>query len=137
MSARTSISHLPKGHVFPATAFALSAVDVERYVEAVEDANAIYRERGLAPPLAAAARALGVLLETIELPAGTLHTGQEIDVHGGIAPDARLTLSGRIAQRSERAGMVITVIEFQVTPEGTDAPALTGRTTVLFPGGAS
>lgn len=137
MSVRTHISRLPKGHVFPATAFEVSAVDLERYLAAVEDANAIYGERDLAPPLAVAARALGVLLETLELPAGTLHTGQEIDVHGGIAPDVRLTLSGRIAQRSERAGMVITVIEFQVAPDGSNAPALTGRTTVLFPGGAS
>jgi hypothetical protein len=137
MAARTRISDLPKGHQFPATALALSAAGVERYLDAVEDANAVYAERGLAPPLAVAARALGLLLETLELPPGTLHTGQEIDVHSGIAPDAALTLTGRIAQRSERAGAVFSVIEFQLSPEGLDEPVVTGRTTVIFPGSAS
>jgi hypothetical protein len=104
---------------------------------ATEDANTLYLERNLAPPLAVAARALGALLETVELPAGTLHTGQEMRVQRGVPIAASLTLTGRIAQRSERAGLIISIIEFEVTEAGSASPALTGRTTVIGPADSS
>ena len=132
--SRTLLTDLPKGHEFPVTTFTLSREDVVRYLDAVEDANAVYLDRGLAPPLAVAAKALGSLLDVIELPAGTLHTGQEVDIHAGIPLDATLSLAGRIAQRSERAGMVISIIEFDVTPDGASSPSLSGRSTVLVGG---
>lgn len=137
MSGRALVSDLPKGHEFPATTFTLTADGVARYLEAVGDTNAVYAERGLAPPLAVAAQALGALLAVLELPAGTLHTGQEIDSHGGVPLDTELTLTGRVAQRSERAGMVICAIEFQVTPSAASEAALSGRTTLMIVGGAS
>ena len=136
--AKLLLSDLPKGHEFSPTSFTLSAEDVVRYLDAVADGNALYLERGLAPPLCVAARALGALLELLELPAGTLHTGQEVDMQAGVPIGATLTLGGRIAQRSERGGAVISAIDFDVTLEGASAPALRGRTTVLVAvGGAS
>lgn len=135
--SRTLITDLPKGHEFPLATFTLSRDDVSRYLDAVGDGNTVYLDRGLAPPLAVAALALGSLLEVIELPAGTLHTGQEVDVHAGVPIGAALSLAGRIAQRSQRAGMVIVIIEFDVTPEGALSPALSGRSTVMVAGGAS
>ena len=131
------LSHLPKGHRFSDTSFQLTEEDVSRYLDATEDANTLYLERHLAPPLAVAARALGALLETVELSAGTLHTGQEVRVQRGVPIDAMLTLTGRIAQRSERAGLIISIIEFEVTEAGSDSPALVGRTTVMGPAEAS
>ncbi len=135
--SRTSLADLPKGHRFPSTTLQLSDEYLSNYLDAVQDANPIYRQRGLAPPLAVAALAIGSLLQALDLPAGTLHTGQELDMHAGVPIGASLTLSGGIAQRSERAGTVIWVIEFAVTPAGASSPALTGRTTVLAPAGGS
>ena len=135
--ARTLLSDLPKNHRFPDTHFQVTAEALRQYLEAVEDANPVYLERGLAPPLAVAARALGAVLETIELPAGALHTGQEVEAHAGVPIGSTLTLSGRIAQRSERAGLIISVIEFEATPEGAPTLAVTGRTTVMAPASAS
>ena len=131
MAARTPLPDLPKGHEFPRTRFRLTSDDVTKYLAAVTDSNAVYAERGLAPPLAVAARALGSLLDAIELPGGTLHSGQEMDARAGVEIGSELELSGRIAQRSERAGMIISVIEFDVTVLGAAEPALTGRTTVI------
>ncbi len=136
-SARTVLPDLPKGHRFSELSFQARAGEVAQYLEAVKDANEIYLERGLAPPLAVAARALGKLLELIELPAGTLHTGQEVEAHAKVPLDATLTLRGSIAQRSERAGLIISVIEFAVTPAGSANAAVTGRTTVMVPATAS
>jgi hypothetical protein len=134
--ARALLSDLLKGHEFSSTTFTLTRDDVARYLDAVEDSNEVYIERGLAPPLCAAARALGELLELLELPAGTLHTGQDIAVRGGVPIGANLGLSGRIAQRSERAGVIITALDFELTPEGANEPALSGRSTVLVQAGA-
>ena len=135
--ARALLSHLPKGHRLPDTRFQITTDEIARYMNAVGDTNPLYLERGLAPPLAVAARALGAVLETIELPAGALHTGQEVEAHAGVPIGSTLTLSGRIAQRSERAGLIISVIEFEATPEGAPTLAVTGRTTVMAPASAS
>ena len=131
--ARTSLSDLARGYRFPAVSFELTDDYVSRFLDAVEDASAVYRERGLAPPLAAAARGLGALLEVLELPDGTLHVGQEVVVRAGLPIGATVTLAGRVAERLERAGLIISVIEFELTPAGSDAAALTGRTTVAVP----
>ena len=133
--ARTPLSDLPRGHQFPPTSFSLSAEDVSRYLDAVEDANPLYADRQLAPPLAVAARALGSLLAQVGLAGGTLHTGQEMEARAAVPFGAALTLTGRIAQRSERAGMIISILEFEVTLSGTVAVA--GRTTVIVPASAS
>ncbi len=135
--ARTLLSDLPKGHKFSPIPLTLIPEDVLRYLDAVDDGNAVYLECGLAPPLCVAARALGVLLEVLELPPGTIHSGQELDVRGGVAIGAALMLSGHIAQRSERAGLVICAIEFEVTPGGSNAAALHARTTVMAQAGGA
>ena len=54
-------------------------------------------------------------------------------MHTGVPMSAKLTLSGRVAQRSERAGMIIAVLQFDVTTSDGAEPALTGRTTVMMP----
>ena len=136
-AARTSLPDLPKGYRFPDTNFELTAEHVEGYLAAVGDDNRLYLERGLAPPLAVAARGLGTLLELVELPAGSLHTGQEMEARAGVPIGAALTLSGGIAQRSERAGLIISVIEFEITPAGSTMAAVAGRTTVLAPADVS
>jgi len=131
---RLLITDLPKGHEFDIGAVDVTPEGVERYLAAVEDTNTVYAESGLAPPVALAAIALKQLLDMIELPDGTLHIGQEIEAHGGVALGAKLSMRGWIAQRSVRQGMVISVIEFALTPDGSDAPVLTGRTTAMVQG---
>jgi hypothetical protein len=102
--SRLLLSDLPKEHELTAARIDLTSERIAAYLSAVGDANVIYRERGLAPPLAVAAIALGALLEQIELPAGSLHASQEVEALGGVPLDASLTLRGHVAQRSERAG---------------------------------
>jgi hypothetical protein len=135
--SRLLLSDLPKGHELAAARIDLTNQRIAAYLGAIGDSNAVYGERGSAPPLAVAALALGALLEQIELPAGSLHTSQEVEARAGVPLGATLTLRGRIAQRSERAGMVISVLEFEVAPEGAAEAAVTGRTTLMRPGESS
>lgn len=130
---RISLSDLPKGHEFSPAPFDITREYVDAYVSATRDTSTVYDEAGLAPPLAVATRALGALLAVVELPPGSLHTGQEIEMRAGVPMSAKLTLSGKIAQRSERAGLIIAVLEFDLTVHDGAEPALTGRTMVMMP----
>ena len=134
---RSLLSDLPKGHRFPALRFVLDDEDVARYLDAVQDSSAVYRDRGLAPPLAVAAHALGRLLDEVELAGGTLHTVQELETSAAVPIGTELTLAGRVAQRSERAGLIVSVLQFEITLPKADAPALSGRTTVMVPAGGA
>jgi hypothetical protein len=133
-ASRLLLSDLPKGHALAEARIDLTPERISAYLAATGDSNTVYRDRNLAPPLAVAALALGALLAQIELPAGTLHTSQEVEAHAATPLDATLSLRGRVAQRSERAGMVISVLEFEVAPLGSGEAALTGRTTVMMMG---
>ncbi len=125
-----SIATLPRGHVFPAARVSLTPEAVAAYVRATQDGSA-YAAAGGVPPLAVAALALRWLLQECSLPAGSLHIGQEVEFHALVRPDEELTMTGAIAQRSERAGMAIVVVEFAVNRA--DGPVVTGRTTVMAP----
>ena len=128
-SARTSIAALPRGHEIAPATFTLSDADVRAYVTAVGDANDY---GGHVPPLAAVALGLAALQEQLYLPEGSLHTGQEVEHAQAIPVRAELRLTGRVAQRSERQGFVISVIEFEIAHAG--ATAIRARTTIMAPG---
>lgn len=129
-SSLPSIATLPRGHVFPPGRVSLTPDAVAAYVGATQDGSS-YAASGGVPPLAVAALALRWLLEACSLPAGSLHTGQELEFRAPARPGEELTMTGAIAQRSERAGMAIVVVEFAVSRA--DGPVVTGRTTVMVP----
>lgn len=130
--ARTSISAFPRGHEFPPVQFVLTAERSRAYLDAVGDAND-YGET--VPPLAAVALGLNALQVQIALPEGSLHTGQEVEHAVAVRAGEALTLTGRIAQRSERQGFVISVIEFEVSTAA--GVAVRARTTIMAPGGGA
>lgn len=130
-SARTSISDLPRGHAFAAATFVLNEQRVGAYLAATGDGGA-YGES--VPPLAAVALGLAALQEQLSLPDGALHTGQEVEHLSELRSGSELTLRGRVAQRSERQGFVISVIEFEIGQR--EATAIRARTTIMAPAAA-
>ncbi len=132
----TSITALPRGYAFPPATFTPAADDVSAYLAATGDATA-YGD--CLPPLAVAALGLSALQSVISLPEGSLHTGQEVEQLALARAGEPMTLTGRIAQRSERQGYVISVIEFEVrSPAGaaggpTTAVVIRARTTIMAP----
>jgi len=126
---RTSITGFPRDHEFPPATFTLGAERVAAYLAATGDATDY---RADVPPLAAVALSLQALQEIIELPEGSLHTGQEVEHRRAIRANSALTLRGRIAQRSERQGYVISVLELEIDDEA--GTAITARTTIMAPG---
>jgi hypothetical protein len=131
-SARTSITAFTRGHEFAPATFSISPEAAAAYLQAVGDSNDY---GGTVPPLAAVALGLAALQDEIALPEGSLHTSQEVEHTRSLAFGASVTMAGRVAQRSERQGFVITVIEFEIGD--TAGPAIRARTTIMAPGGAA
>jgi hypothetical protein len=127
----TSISLLPRGHAFAPATFRVSREQIEAYLRSIGGRGA-YGDA--VPPLAAVALGLAALQEHISLPEGSLHTGQEVEHERPARADEELTLSGRVAQRSERQGYVISVIEFEIASAA--GVCVRARTTIMAPGGA-
>jgi hypothetical protein len=132
-SVRAPITSFPRGHEFPSTTFSLSREAVRQYLDAVGDDSA-YGDH--VPPLAAVALGLAALQEKVSLPDGSLHTGQEVEHEAAlVGVDQPLTMRARIAQRSERQGMIITVVEFEIGAG--DVTAVRARSTIMAPAGAA
>jgi hypothetical protein len=112
--------------------FTIGPERVTAYRAAVGDEN-VYGDA--VPPLFAVAFALEALQRDVMLPEGSLHTGQEVEHSGVLGVGDPLTLSGRVAQRSERQGYVITVLELEVA--STSGARVRARATIMAPEGTS
>ena len=128
-----SLTDLSAGHVFEPIVFTVDAGKARAYREAVGDANPFYEQEGLVPPLALAALTLGALLNQVGLPAGSLHVNESMESRRAVPIGATVECQATLAQRSQRAGWVVSVLDSQVLFDG--ATALTARATVLSPAG--
>lgn len=123
---------LAKGRELPAVAFQLSPGWVKEYIAAVEDGAIEAVGPRVVPSMAVAALALRALLESVELPAGTIHLGQELAFLGSVAAGQKLTARAKVASSGQRAGWSLVTFDLQVEKEGGEA-VMTGRATATAP----
>lgn len=135
LGVTTLLTNLQAGHEFELVSFSLDTQRVRDYLNATGDEIGLYEARGVAPPLAIAAFALGALLEAVTLPEGTLHISENLSFSAPVPLGGAVECRARLAQRSVRAGMVVSVLETEISFDG--MPALTARATVMSPGTAS
>jgi hypothetical protein len=126
-----ALADLPAGYAFPSISFIVDGEQSRAYRAATGDTLPLYDEQNAVPPLAVAALALGALMEVIDLPDGTLHGNESMEVHAVVPAGAVLHCTPMVTRNATRAGMVFTTFEFVITYEV--APAVTARSTVLFP----
>jgi hypothetical protein len=129
------LTDLQSGHEFEPVTFTLEPDRVRAYLAATGDQLGLYDQQGLTPPLAIAAFALGALLEAVTQPEGTLHISENLTFSKPVPVGAEVDCRARLAQRSVRAGMVVSVLETEISLKG--ELALTARATVMSPGAAS
>jgi hypothetical protein len=126
------LTSLEAGHVFPVATLTIDAAAVSAYRDAVGDTQAVYAMAGnAAPPLAVVALALGALLEQTELPPGSLHASESLEAHRIVREGDAVECHAVLAQRSVRAGWVVSVLESKLMVAGESA--ITARATVLSP----
>ncbi len=128
-----SLTDLEAGHSFPVRNFRISAEQARAYVAATADGQAeTYAACGNAvPPLAVAALALGALLQEVTLPAGSLHASESLEFLAAVPVGSTLECRARLAQRSLRAGWVVSVLETELFLS--TRLAVSARATVLSP----
>jgi hypothetical protein len=128
-----SLTELAAGYVFQPTSFIVTADMARAYKEATGDGQeSVYRAAGDAvPPLAVAALALGSLLREVTLPPGSLHASESLEFRAAVPEGAEVQCRARLAQRSVRAGWVVSVLETELFLD--NRPAVTARATVLSP----
>ena len=90
-----------------------------------------YLERGVFPPLAVTAQALGRLLQVMGLPPGTVHASQEQECYGLIPLGAPLRLTARVERSSRRGEWHFITVSVEAVSD--DKALLRSRTTVMVP----
>jgi 3-hydroxybutyryl-CoA dehydratase len=100
------------------------------YVAAVGDATPGYFQHGLVPPVALAARALGTLLEYLDLPPGAVHSLQEIAMLEPVSFDQKITGTASISPARHRGGLEFITAGFTLR-DSQAREVLAGKSTVL------
>ena len=103
---------------------------VRRYLRAVCDDRPEYSESGLAPPLALVVWALGALLKQLDLPAGAVHSLQELETVGPVRLGEEVSANASI-DRPRRRGNLEFIDASYALKDGAGQVALRGKTTVL------
>ena len=132
MSCDTGAVELPKGYdeltpgyEFPPVDYGLSPAVVAAYVEAVGAAK-----RDYVPPLAVAARAIGLLGDLVALPPGTIHASQEFEFTGLVPIGSRVTCAVKVLRKLARGPMRMLTLEIS---DEAGSVVQRGRSTVVVP----
>ena len=118
-------------HTLDLGRISVGAGPVDAYLRAVGDELPIYRQTGLAPPLYAAAAALGLLLKRLALPPGAIHSLQETEVLAPIAIGGDLAAAAVLERPRQRGGLRFITASCALSDDA-GAPALAGKTTVML-----
>ena len=100
------------------------------YVSATDDSSQIYMENKVVPPLALSSKVLGRLLEVLDLPAGTIHSLQEIQSLESVSIGERIEGLASVSQTRRRQNLEFTTVEYSLT-NSIGQVVQTGKTTVL------
>ena len=108
----------------------LSEEFVHDYLEAVDDALPAYANYGLVPPVALAARALGSLLERLDLPPGAIHSLQEITSHRAVPFGESVIGTASVGQPKRRGPLEFITAAVDLKDSSGDN-ALSSKSTIL------
>lgn len=129
-----SLRELRVGDEVLAESLRLEPELVVAYLDAVGDPSAS-GDLGIeadVPPLAVVALALRRLLERVELPAGTMHTGQVVRAVATVAAGEDLPMRWSVGRASTRSGSRFVNLDVRIERGGT--LAVEGRVSLIVPG---
>ena len=130
-------SRLTPGVVVSHRRFELDARTIREYAAAVDDASPVQvdaeDEARLAPPMAVAALMLRGVVNDLDMPGGTLHTGQELEFVRTVRAGDELDCTATVARSSVRGGRWFVVFNL-AAEDGEGRTVLTGTSTLMMPG---
>ena len=127
-------SKLETGQELSSQSLTLDAKAVEEYTAAVSDTSSPVASDGspLVPPMAIAALALSAIINTLQIPGGTIHASQELGFGAAAPVGATLDCRATLAQNSVRRGWRFLVVNMEATSEGGDI-VMEGKSTIMLP----
>ena len=109
---------------------------VAEYLASLESSSPLYDEQRLVPPMALAARTLGLLIEKLGLAPGTVHVSQEVDALKPVAIGQTISAVAKPSRSSRRGSWEFLSVKFTLHEQEDGEPGeqvLQGKTTVMFP----
>ena len=127
-------SKLETGQQLTEQHLTLDAKAVGDYVSAVSDASNPAAGDGtpLVPPMAIAALALSAVINTLQIPGGTIHASQELGFGASVSVGDTLECTATLAQNSVRRGWRFLVVNIEATSE-TGNIVMEGKSTIMLP----
>ena len=125
------LNTLEPGHALVDREIVVTAAMADAYISAVGDECALYAEEGLVPPMAVAALVMAEAMDAVSLPAGAVHTGQELTFSRPVAMGAAVRCSATVAANSVRRGTRFLTLDLRGALGG--EAAVEGRAALAVP----
>ena len=109
---------------------------VAEYLSALDSQSSLYSDHNLVPPMALAARTLGLLIEKLGLAPGTVHTSQEVTALKPVYLGQAISAQAKPSRPLQRGQWKFLSVAFTLYEENADGPGqkiLKGKTTVMSP----
>ena len=124
------LSTLEPGQRLFSRSMAVSADDAASYRSAVGDDSRPTDGEQVVPAMAVAAMVMGAAMAAVELPAGAVHTAQELEFARPVEAGAPLTCSATVVANSVRRGTRFIVLEM-LAVDGAET-AFAARSTIAI-----
>ena len=127
-------SKLEAGQQLSSQPLVLDAKAVGDYVAAVSDASNPTAGDGtpLVPPMAIAALALSAVINTLQIPGGTIHASQELGFGASVTVGEAVKCTATLAQNTVRRGWRFLVVNMEATSER-GSTVMEGKSTIMLP----
>jgi hypothetical protein len=123
---------LTPGHALAPVTFVITAEEARAYIQAVDDTSVLYHQAAAPlPPLLLAARGLQLLMAQVEIPAGTVHGGQECEFLQPTYADRELRLTVSAPRAATRQGQRFVTLEMHIFDGA--APVCRARASLIVP----
>ena len=130
----TEYAGLVAGQTVSSRVFRLDVEKVAAYVEAVDDGSMPWGEGDVqfVPPMAIAAMALQGAIDSIGIPRGTVHVGQEFEIIGPVRVGQTMRSEAVVLQNSVRGEIRLIAVAFTVTDDN-GMLLMNAKSTLLLP----
>lgn len=127
-------SKLETGQQLSGQSLVLDAKAVGEYISAVADESSLLATDGtpLVPPMAIAALALSAVINTLQIPGGTIHASQELSFGAAVPVGATLECTATLAQNSVRRNWRFIVVIMEAASDD-GSSVMESKSTIMLP----
>ena len=125
------LNTLEPGHSLVDCEIVVTDSMADAYIKAVGDESTLYTEERLVPLMAVVALVMAEAMDAVSLPAGTVHTGQELTFSRPVAMGSVVRCSATVAANSVRRGTRFLTLDLRGERDG--ETAVEGRTALAIP----